>query len=53
MVTFPLLLLQVPPAGVEFNVVVTPIHADDAPVIAEGLAFMVTVVVVLQPVLNV
>ena len=52
MIAFPLLLVHVPPAGVEFNVVVKPIHTLSVPVMAVGLAFTVTVVVAIQPVFN-
>jgi hypothetical protein len=46
----PLLLLQVPPAGVAFNVEVKPIHTEAVPVIAEGLGFTVIVISEKQPV---
>ncbi len=49
-VALPLLRLQVPPAGVEFNVIVYPIHTGVLPVIAVGFGLMVTVLVVIQPV---
>ena len=52
-VALPLLLVQVPPAGVEFNVVVKPIHTFGVPVIIVGLSFTVTTVVMMQPVPNV
>jgi hypothetical protein len=54
-VTIPLLLptdaipaadeLQVPPDGVQPKVVVAPIHTLRVPVISEGIAFTVTIVV--------
>ena len=44
----PLLLLHVPPAGVEFNVVVAPTHTFSVPVIAVGFGFTVTGVVTVQ-----
>ena len=50
MVALPLLLVQLPPAGVEFSVVVSPIHTAAVPVIFVGLGFTVTVVVLIQPV---
>ena len=48
----PLLLVHVPPAGVEFSVLVAPTHTFKVPVIAVGLAFTVTIVGValIQPV---
>ena len=45
-----LLLLHVPPAGVEFKEVVKPTHTFVVPVIAVGLAFMVTMTTLRQPV---
>ena len=45
-----LLLLQVPPAGVEFKVVVNPAHTVVVPVIAVGSAFTVKEDVLMQPV---
>jgi hypothetical protein len=48
-----LLLLQVPPPGVEPNAVVSPTHTLSVPVIVDGIALTVTVVAVLQPVGNV
>ena len=42
----PLLLLQVPPAGLEFNAVVSPTHTLVVPVIVVGLALTVTIMVV-------
>ena len=50
MVALPLLLLHVPPAGVEFNVVVKPTHTFVVPVIVVGFEFTVTGVVIKQPV---
>ena len=50
MIALPLLLLHVPPAGVEFNVVVKPTHTAALPVIAVGLALTVTVAVTVHPV---
>ena len=52
-VALPLLLLQVPPAGTEFNVVVKPTQTVFPPVIVVGLAFTLTTVVIKQPELNV
>ena len=49
-VALPLLLVHVPPAGVEFNVVVSPIQTPVPPVIVVGLGFTVTTVVLMQPV---
>ena len=49
-VALPLLLVHVPPAGVELSVVVNPIHTLFVPVIAVGLAFTVTGTVMIQPV---
>ena len=48
-----LLLLQVPPAGDDDNVVVAPTHTFDTPVIAAGNGFTVAGVVAIQPVDNV
>ena len=45
-----LLLLQVPPAGVEPKVVVEPVQTFVVPVIAVGFAFTVTVAVLMHPV---
>ena len=45
-ITRPLALLHVPPAGVEFNVVVDKTQTDITPPIAVGLAFTVTTYVV-------
>ena len=45
-----LLLLQTPPDGVEFNVVVKPAHTLSVPVIEEGLGLTVTTAVLKQPV---
>ena len=50
MKTLVLLLLHVPPAGVEFNVVVKPIHTLSDPVIVVGFGFTVTIAVVIHPV---
>jgi hypothetical protein len=44
------LLVHVPPAGVQFRVVVPPTHTLAAPVTTPGNAYTVTIVVVLQPV---
>ena len=52
-VALPLLLLHVPPAGVEFNVVVKPTQTLKTPVIAVGFGFTVTMAVLIQPVLSV
>ena len=52
-VALPLLLLQVPPAGVEFSVVVRPTHTFVVPVNVVGFALTVTGVVIKQPVPNV
>jgi hypothetical protein len=49
-VTLVLLLLHVPPVGVALSVVLVPGHTVAVPVMAEGGASVVTVVVVLQPV---
>ena len=49
-VALPLLLLQVPPAGVEFSVVVKPTHTFVVPVIVVGFELTVTGVVIKQPV---
>ena len=48
-----LLLLHVPPAGVEFKVVVDPTHTTNVPVIAVGFILTVTGAVIKQPVLSV
>lgn len=45
-----LLLLHVPPTGVEFNVVVYPIHTFIVPVIVVGKGLTVTIAYALQPV---
>ena len=45
-----LLLLHVPPAGVEFNVVLRPTHTFSEPVIIVGFGLMVTVALTWQPV---
>jgi len=45
-----LLLVQVPPAGVEFKVVVRPIHTEAIPVIEVGVPLTVTIAVAWQPV---
>ena len=47
-----LLLLHVPPAGVEFNIVLDPEHTLKVPVIVVGLALTVTGVLVKQPVFS-
>ncbi len=44
-----LLLAHVPPPVVEDSVVVVPAHIEVVPVIAAGIAFTVTVVVLTQP----
>ena len=51
-VALPLLLVHVPPAGVEFNVVVKPTHTFKLPVIVVGFGLTVTIVGValIQPV---
>ena len=51
-VALPLLLLHVPPAGVEFNVVVNPTHTFVVPVMVVGFGFTVTMTVAggVQPV---
>ncbi len=43
-------IVQVPPAGVQFIVVVLPAHTLAAPVISPGNAFTVTTIVLRQPV---
>ena len=48
-----LLLVQVPPDGVEFNVVVNPVHTVIVPVIALGFALTAIGVEVAHPVGNV
>jgi hypothetical protein len=48
-----LLLLQVPPPVALAKVVVEPVHKVGVPVIAAGLALMVTTAVIMQPVGNV
>ena len=45
-----LLLVHMPPDVVWLNVVVDPVHADVAPVIADGVALTVSVIVRTQPV---
>ena len=54
-VALPLLLLHVPPAGVEFSVVVAPTHTVGFPVMVVGFGLTVTMVGValIQPVLSV
>ena len=47
-----LLLLHVPPDGVEFNVVVAATHSTAVPVIAVGIALTLTACVIKQPVAN-
>jgi hypothetical protein len=49
METLLLLLVQVPPAGVEFKEVVKPTHTLLTPVIVVGFGLTVTVVVEIQP----
>ena len=44
-VAFALLLVQTPPDGVEFNVVVAPTHTFVVPVMAVGLGLIVIVTV--------
>ena len=44
------LLDHVPPAGVEFNVLVTPAQKTSVPVIVPGNGLTVTIVVLIQPV---
>ena len=53
MVALPLLLLHVPPAGVEFKVVVVPAQIVVIPVIGVGVILTVTTAVLIQPVPNV
>ena len=50
MVALPLLLLHVPPAGVEPKVVVSPTHTFVVPVSVVGLELTVTTAVLIQPV---
>jgi hypothetical protein len=45
-----LLLLHVPPAGVDASDVVSPIHTEGVPAIADGVGFTVTSDVVVHPV---
>jgi len=45
-----LLLLHVPPAGVEFSVVLSPTHTFSEPVIIVGFGLIVTVALTWQPV---
>ena len=52
-VALPLLLLHVPPAGVEFNVVVNPTQTFNVPVILVGFELTVTIAMLIQPVLSV
>ena len=47
-----LLLVHVPPAGVEFKVVVSPTQIAVVPVKAVGVGLTTTVAVVVQPVGN-
>lgn len=49
-ITLELLLVHVPPAGVEFNVVVDPIHTFSVPVIAVGSGLTVAIAVIIHPV---
>ena len=49
-VALPLLLVQVPPPGVEFSVVVKPTQTFGVPVMVVGLALTVTTAVLIQPV---
>ncbi len=44
-----LLLIQVPPVGVLFSVVLLPWQTWNVPVIAAGVVFTVTIFVVKQP----
>jgi hypothetical protein len=53
MVTFALLLLQVPPLVALLRLVVRPIHTNVVPVIEAGNGFTVTTVVAMQPVPNI
>jgi hypothetical protein len=55
MATLPVaaVVAHVPPAGVEFNVAVNPIHTGVFPVIVVGLGLIVAIAVMIQPVLNV
>jgi hypothetical protein len=46
---FVLLLAHVPPATVLVSVMELPAHTDEGPLIAEGAAFTVTVVIAVQP----
>lgn len=48
-----ILLLQVPPSGVELSVVFAPVHTVAVPLIAEGDVFTVIVNVATQPVASV
>ena len=47
------LLVQVPPEGVQFNVVEDPAHTTSVPVMGPGDGLTSTLAVVLQPVDNV
>ena len=53
MATVVLLLVHVPPAGVEFSVVVNPTQTVSVPVMFVGLALIVTIAVLIQPVASV
>jgi hypothetical protein len=46
-----LLLVQLPPAGVEESVAVVPTHPASVPVIVEGVSLMVTILVTVHPVM--
>ena len=48
-----LLLVHVPPAGVEFSVVVNPTQTASVPVMFVGLALTVTIAVLIHPVASV
>ena len=48
--TLALLLVHVPPAGVEFNVLVNPAQTANVPVIPVGKGLTVTTTVVIHPV---
>ena len=50
MLALPLLLVHVPPAGVELSVVVRPTHITGVPVIVVGFGLTVTIAVLIQPV---
>ena len=45
----PLVLLHVPPAGVELRLVVKPTHTVSVPVTVVGLGFTVAIAVTIQP----